>query len=225
MFLETLTHNIDNVGSAVLRIFIAVLLGGVIGWEREHVSRPAGLRTHILVCVGSALVMLTSKYVSEAYHLESLDLTRMGAQVISGIGFLGAGTIIKEGLSVKGLTTAASLWAISTVGVAVGAGFYAGAIAATLMIFLVLQFLKKLTQRKSQIRDLYISMQTFDETIHEINSVFTRFSIAIQNSELSSQEETKMIRYRVGLPKDYRLFEAAVEKLRGIETIINIHVE
>ena len=99
------------IGETILRLTLAALFGGFIGNEREHTNRPAGLRTHMLVCVGSALVMLTSIAVLSDYKgVINMDPTRMGAQVVSGIGFLGAGTIIKEGFSVQGLTTAASLW-------------------------------------------------------------------------------------------------------------------
>lgn len=108
---------------SIVRLCLAALLGGIIGYEREHSHRPAGFRTHILVAVGSAVVMLTAVYMSERYP-DHLDISRMPAQVVSGIGFLGAGTILREGFSVKGLTTAASLWAVSCVGLAVGSGFF-----------------------------------------------------------------------------------------------------
>jgi putative Mg2+ transporter-C (MgtC) family protein len=107
----------------LLRMVLAAALGGFIGYEREHLNRPAGFRTHILVCVGAALVMMTSQYLAYRYPGDTIDLSRLGAQVISGIGFLGAGTIIRDGFNVRGLTTAASLWAVSCVGIAVGSGY------------------------------------------------------------------------------------------------------
>ena len=120
---------------AVIKMVLTVLLSGIIGFEREHSHRPAGFRTHILVAVGSTLVMMTSKFVFLEYQgIVTVDPTRLGAQVISGIGFLGAGTILREGFSVKGLTTAASLWAVSCIGLAVGAGYYIGAFVTTLVI-------------------------------------------------------------------------------------------
>jgi putative Mg2+ transporter-C (MgtC) family protein len=128
-----------------LRLAAAVILGGLLGYEREHANRPAGFRTHILVCLGSALVMVTSEYLRHIYASEiSLDPTRLGAQVISGIGFLGAGTIIRNGSSVKGLTTAASLWAVCCIGLACGGGFYSGAILATILTFLTLVVFKRI---------------------------------------------------------------------------------
>nr|WP_242855671.1 MgtC/SapB family protein [Ruminiclostridium josui] len=133
---------------------------GIIGFEREHVHRPAGFRTHILVCVGSALVMITSEYIYYNFssHVNT-DPARLGAQVISGIGFLGAGTIIKEGISVKGLTTAASLWAVSCIGIAVGIGFYVGAFIATACIFLTLGVAKK-TQSRMTVKKVHEYMYT-----------------------------------------------------------------
>jgi putative Mg2+ transporter-C (MgtC) family protein len=123
----------------LIRLGLACLLGGLIGMERERNKHPAGLRTHILVCVGSTLVMLCNLFIFEQYRgLANIDPARFGAQVISGIGFLGAGTIIKEGLSIRGLTTAASLWAVACLGIAVGTGFYAGAILTTSLVLIIL---------------------------------------------------------------------------------------
>src|SRR5690606_40468539 len=120
----------------ILRIFLAMIMGGFIGIERELVNRPAGFRTHTLVCMGSALVMTTSQYLFNTYSdIVNLDPARLGAQVISGIGFLGAGTIMNDGHRVRGLTTAASLWVVACLGLAVGAGYYAGAVAAFIMSY------------------------------------------------------------------------------------------
>jgi len=126
----------------VLRLALATLLSGLIGFERERHGRAAGLRTHILVCVGSTLVMLTSLHLLEVLAGRTdVDPGRIAAQVVSGIGFLGAGTIIRSRASVRGLTTAASLWAVAGLGLAVGCGFYVGALAATLIMLTVLLLL------------------------------------------------------------------------------------
>ena len=115
----------------ILRLIVATLFGGLIGLERESHKRPAGFRTHILVCIGSALVMMISQYAFLEFSGKlGYDPGRIAAQVISGIGFLGAGTILREGSTIKGLTTAASLWVVAGIGLAVGTGFYAsGAVA------------------------------------------------------------------------------------------------
>ncbi len=122
---------------AVLRMLFAVICGGLIGIEREHKRRPAGFRTHILICLGASLTTLTSQYIYLQLDMFT-DLTRLGAQVIAGIGFIGAGTIIvTKRRQVKGLTTAAGLWASAIVGLAIGAGYVEAALIATAMILLV----------------------------------------------------------------------------------------
>lgn len=135
----------------VLRLLLSVLLSGLVGLEREAKGRAAGFRTHILVCLGSTLIMLTGVYMAEHYRGSGLEVdpSRMAAQVVSGIGFLGAGTIIQFRDSVRGLTTAASVWAASGVGLAVGAGFYVGASATTVIVLVVLHVLHDFESRVS----------------------------------------------------------------------------
>lgn len=131
-----------------LELLTACILGGLIGVERESLKRPAGFRTHILVCVGATLAMQTNIYLMHLYiNLVPIDPSRIAAQVVSGIGFLGAGTIIKEGATVKGLTTAATLWTVACIGLAIGAGFYSGAIFATLAVYITLTMFFKLEKR------------------------------------------------------------------------------
>lgn len=129
------------------RLFMAVVLGGLIGWERERDAHPAGFRTHILVCLGSALIMLISIYgFSEFMQEENVqaDPARLAAQVVSGIGFLGAGTILRHGFTVSGLTTAASLWVVAGIGLAVGAGYMFGAVLSTVLVLVSLELLNRL---------------------------------------------------------------------------------
>lgn len=130
----------------VFRLLIGAILGGLIGFERErHNKRIAGFRTHILVCTGSTLIMLTSVYVFELYGKGvSMDPARIAAGVITGIGFLGAGTIIRSSASVTGLTTAASLWTVSAIGLATGCGFYMAAYATTVIVLATLYILRKI---------------------------------------------------------------------------------
>jgi putative Mg2+ transporter-C (MgtC) family protein len=120
----------------LLRLSVAAVLGGAIGMERELRERQAGLRTHLVVCVGSALFTLVSAYGFHEFlvnggSLVRTDPTRIAAQIVSGIGFLGAGAIIRQGLSVRGLTTAATLWLVAAIGMAAGAGYYSAALFAT----------------------------------------------------------------------------------------------
>lgn len=129
-----------NVLQPLLKLLLALICGGVIGYDRGQKQRPAGFRTYILVCIGSTLVMMTNEYMYITYGTG--DLGRMGAQVISGIGFLGAGTIIVTRHNrVIGLTTAAGLWSTACIGLAIGIGYYSGAILGTAMIFIAMTVL------------------------------------------------------------------------------------
>ncbi len=121
----------------IMRILLAAILGGIVGIERGSGDRPAGLRTHVLVCMGSALIMVVSIYAFDP-QLYPRDPGRIAAQVVSGIGFLGAGTILHEGLTVRGLTTAASLWMVAAIGLAAGAGMTLIAVVATVVTLITL---------------------------------------------------------------------------------------
>ncbi|MCL6554474.1 MAG: MgtC/SapB family protein, partial [Firmicutes bacterium] len=128
----------------LVRLVLAFVLGGVVGFERESVDKPAGFRTHILVCVGAALFALVSR---EGFFGSGADPARVASNIVVGIGFLGAGTIFRTGASVQGLTTAASLWTVAAVGTAAGIGYYEGAVGATVIVIGVLTLMKSLERR------------------------------------------------------------------------------
>lgn len=133
--------------SVLIRLALAVIFGGLIGLERERKHRPAGFRTHILICLGAAMTTLTSQYLFLSLR-QFTDIARLGAQVIAGIGFIGAGSIIvTQRRRVKGLTTAAGLWASAAIGLCFGAGFYEGGIIAALLILAVELLFSKLEYR------------------------------------------------------------------------------
>lgn len=173
-----------------LRMLLAVLCGGLIGLEREYKRRPAGFRTHILICLGAAITTLTSQYICLVMQY-STDMARLGAQVISGVGFIGAGTIIvSRHRRVKGLTTAAGLWTSAIIGLALGAGFYEGGILTTVLVLLAEILFSKLEYwilRNTPEVNLYLEFsdprclepirQTFrDRQIKILNMEITRFS-------------------------------------------------
>lgn len=151
-----------NLFSIIVRILLSVIIGGALGFEREQKRHPAGFRTYILVCLGATLVMMTNQYTYMTF--QTGDVSRLGAQVISGIGFLGAGTIMITGRNqVRGLTTAAGLWASACIGLAIGIGFYAGAIVGGITIFFVMTVLQRLDECmrvKSKRLDLYMEFDT-----------------------------------------------------------------
>lgn len=132
-----------NDAQIIMRLILSVVLGGLIGLERQLHRRTAGLRTHIMVSLGSCLIMLTSLHVFDIYnHQVALDPTRLAAGVITGIGFLGAGAIIRDREGIKGLTTAASLWVVAGIGLAVGCGFYTAGMFTTVLALVTLVFLR-----------------------------------------------------------------------------------
>jgi putative Mg2+ transporter-C (MgtC) family protein len=151
-----------NIVSVCVRVLLSILIGGFLGMERGRKNRPAGFRTYMLVCLGAALVMMTNQYVYQVYRLS--DPVRMGAQVVSGIGFLGAGSIIVTGRhQIRGITTAAGLWSAACCGLAIGIGFYEGAIVGGVAILLVMAALGSLDgaiRKRSTIMELYLEFNS-----------------------------------------------------------------
>ncbi len=188
-FIETIrsTHFI----SISIRMALALLCGGFIGFERGRKGRPAGLRTHILVCVGSTLAMVTNEYLHDKGL--SLDASRMGAQVISGVGFLGAGTIMVTGRhKIKGLTTAASLWASACLGLAIGCGFYTAALIGAFAILIVNSVLHRLDvpiHSTSKISNVYIEFQDV-KAIRKMITTLKAEEIKVSDLELIQPNES-----------------------------------
>ena len=171
--------DLDFTLKVLVRSVLAVIIGILIGSERARHGRAAGMRTHILVCLGSALTSMISIYVSNATG--SGDVLRISAQVISGIGFLGAGMIIlKNNNVITGLTTAAGVWTTSIIGIAVGYGFYSGAIITTVLFLTTIILFSKLERRKKATEVIYIEIDDMYKTNSIINSVTTML-----NTELS----------------------------------------
>ncbi len=180
--------------NVLLRIILACVLGGLIGMERESVNRPAGFRTHILVCVGSTIVMLVGLYLVDEYkYVTNVDPGRLGAQVISGIGFLGAGTILREGLTVKGLTTAASLWTTACIGLATGSGFIIVAVFSSFLVLAILLFFSKFEQyvsRKHNEITIKLKIQNRPGQIGKIGTSLGFLNISITNISLEPIDDS-----------------------------------
>lgn len=182
-----------NLLSVTIRLVLAVLCGGIIGIERTYKRRPAGFRTHILICLGAAMTTLTSQYLYLVLHYFT-DMARLGAQVVAGIGFIGAGTIIvTRGQRVKGLTTAAGLWASAIVGLALGAGFYEGGILTTLLILVAESVFAKVEYRmleRSPEVNLYISY-TDKPCLDAILKLCRDIDIKILNLQITRPTDSK----------------------------------
>ncbi len=211
--------------TVVVRLLVACILGGIIGIEREYSrNKPAGFRTHILVSLGSCLVMLISQFTFMGYEgMVNVDPTRLGAQVVSGIGFLGAGAIIRHGSSVKGITTAASIWVVACVGLACGVGFYVGAAIATLLIWAVLTYLKLIEDRltsKEKTKMLEIEAQAESEIILPLSDIFKDLGLIIKSIDFAedTNDHTQKILCQLTGKKsfDFALLTAKVKEIEGV---------
>ena len=204
-----------------IRIMVSMIVGALVGWERERGNRPAGLRTHMLVCMGSCLVMTASIWF--AAETKMGDAMRMGAQVISGIGFLGAGTIIKDDHGVKGLTTAASLWVVACIGLALGAGFYGGAILCAALTYAALVFFKHIEERAAHAIAKFHLVAKDDSTIAgvvvdtllEEQVVITEFSTRRVKGKLLM---TVHVGYEKGTERPPKLIER-LTAIEGMESV------
>lgn len=208
-----------NTVSIIVRLTLATICAGIIGAERGRKRRPAGFRTHILVCIGAAMIMITSQYMSDVLGMEG-DASRMGAQVISGIGFLGAGTIIVVGRNqVKGLTTAAGLWACACMGLAIGIGFYEGAIISCVFLFGVVTGLHKLdiySRTHSRILDVYVELQ---DIIGVTNFIKTIKSDGTKISNIEVKKSSELDEHMIGLTMTLTL----AEKWDHAEYMLQLH--
>ncbi|MCR2045384.1 MgtC/SapB family protein [Anaerosalibacter massiliensis] len=213
----------------IIRLILSAITGGLIGVEREVNNRPAGLRTHILVSVGSALMMLVSidGFYDVETGLRTADSARLAAQVVSGIGFLGAGTIIKTGSNIKGLTTAASLWACACVGLAIGNGYYLGGLLTSVIILFTLMSLRSIEKRifKGKYKKLEIISINRPGLIGEIGMLLGKHDIIIKDinivdGEIEDREEhgTMEIHFMVKVRKNFNPnnFFREIYKIEGI---------
>ena len=209
--------------STFIRLFLAVLFGGTIGMERRYRRRAAGMRTHALVCMGAALVMLTNQYIFT--FLGASDPTRLGAQVISGIGFLGVGTIVVDRYrQVRGLTTAAGLWSCACMGLALGIGFYTGAICAWLFILITISALNKLETTvlgKSRGMVIYAEFQVYSD-INRLVALAGEDGIVVIRLEViephgySGEEDTRSAAIiTLTLPKNLAHADAISRRIKG----------
>lgn len=176
--------------SVCLRMVLAVICGGIIGVEREYKRRPAGFRTHILICLGAAITTLTSQYLALVMDYET-DMARLGAQVVAGVGFIGAGTIIvTRRQRVKGLTTAAGLWAAAIVGLAIGAGFYEGGISAALLILILEMYFSKMEYRILDLTpEVILYMEYRDKkSLDTVLDFFSRKNVKVLNMEITRSD-------------------------------------
>lgn len=182
---------------AIIKLLLGFILAGIIGLERSSWSKPAGFRTHALVGISAVLIMLCGEYMSKAYDI---DPSRIPAQLLSGIGFIGAGTILRDGFNVKGLTTAAGLLAVTCVGLSIGAGFYLGGILTTLIVYIILSYSYKISDKLDHFNVLELEIKVSEnikDTLAKIEECLSKYEVEIKqlktpNSDENSEEEAEI---------------------------------
>ncbi len=210
----------------LLRIGLSMLLGGVIGFERERDNQPAGLRTHIILVLGSCLAMILS---IEIAHRANTDPARLAAQVISGIGFLGAGAILRYGFNVKGLTTATTLWTMAIVGLVLGAGYIWVAVITTALMLIVLSLLNVIEKRFVRInivRNMVINLHDGKGVIREVRKTVQR--LADKVLAFSVQKSVKNNQIRLDVTARFNRgekLENLVEEISEIEGVRSLKIE
>ena len=178
----------------ILKLVLGFLLAGIIGLERSSWNKPAGFRTHSLVGISAVLIMLCGEYMAEKYNA---DPTRIPAQLLSGIGFIGAGTILRDGFNVKGLTTAAGLLAVTCIGLSIGAGYYLGGIIATAIVYIILSYSYKIIDRLDHFDVLEFHFNiSKDDVLEEISKTLSKYEVTIKQikkSDKNAEESTSTL--------------------------------
>ncbi|MBQ8574515.1 MAG: MgtC/SapB family protein [Clostridia bacterium] len=209
--------------SVLFRLFLAVLCGGIIGIEREHKRRPAGFRTHILICLGASMTTLTSQFLFYNLNLYT-DIGRLGAQVVAGIGFIGAGAIIvTKRRQVKGLTTAAGLWTCAIIGLAIGAGYYEAALISTFVILLAEIFFVKFEYWvlvNSRNLNIYVEYED-NEHLDNIIRLVKGYRIVIIDLEITKSGNNACAIFQLQLPKkiSHDKIMTAISSAEGIVSV------
>lgn len=209
------------------RLFLSCILGGIVGFERERKDSPAGFRTHILVSLGSSLIMVLSMYGFTDFTSVNKDPARLAAQVVSGIGFLGAGTILRDGTAVKGLTTAASLWVVAAIGLATGAGFYFSSLLVTGLVFIALErSLETFLFRNSQFLNVVAVNGTCN--VEEINRILESHGILSRNismTVLKEEQNRTIIEYKLRTPFHQINIDKILEDINEVDGIYSAEKE
>ncbi|MHB0977085.1 MAG: MgtC/SapB family protein [Candidatus Aquicultorales bacterium] len=215
-----------SVFQVILRLVVSLLLGGIVGLQREASERPAGFRTHVLVCLGSTLFTLVSFFPFGGVN--NTDPTRIAAQVVTGIGFLGAGTIIRRENLVIGLTTAASLWTVAAVGVAVGAGYYSAAVLTTLLIMAVLTIFKQLELRvvpPAGERMVHMTVTNVKRVMEQVQGTLADKGIAVKSLGIHKSQYGRSV-VDLELDVGHRLDTSSVVlELAEIEGVEEVDIE
>lgn len=207
----------------IIRLVLAFTLAGIIGAERQSVNKPAGFKTHALIGLSSALIMLCGEHLNNQYP--GADASRIPAQLLSGIGFIGAGTILRDGFNVKGLTTAASLLAVTCIGLSIGAGFYVGGIITTVIVYIILSYTHAMFGSLDHFSNIELNLvvDDFTNTLPVIQNILDKYDISIkkiknnQKDEKNSRDVHLVFRYH----KDINI-NSVLTEISKLENVIDL---
>lgn len=204
----------------LLKLVLGFLLAGIIGIQRDSLNKPAGFRTYSLVGLSAVLIMLCGEYISKTYNA---DPTRIPAQLLSGIGFIGAGTILRDGFNVKGLTTAAGLLAVTCIGLSIGAGYYLGGIITTLIVYIILSYSHKFSNKLEHfdILELHIKLSKEDD-LKQVEEILSKYEVNIKQIKKMSENEDESGQSLMILGEYNKKIFDRNELIRNISSLKNI---
>jgi putative Mg2+ transporter-C (MgtC) family protein len=229
-FIDSINSPYVNLGSTAFKLVLAVIAGGLVGLNRERQNQPAGFRTHVLICLGATLLMVLSVYIPQTYFdFKNGDPGRIAAQVVSGIGFLGAGAIIRLGNSVKGITTAASIWLTSAIGLCIGAGLYiisACAVALALFTLVVLEIVERKWFSHPDLKSITFEFASTNIPAQNITQLFKQYKITSSDYKVICNPEGMWTEYKIvaKIPENIELSQF-IERLNQLPDIRSIKID
>jgi putative Mg2+ transporter-C (MgtC) family protein len=227
--IDSLNSSHINMVSAIFKLMLALLAGGLIGMNRERHKQPAGFRTHILICLGSTLLMILSIYIPQTYFdFKNGDPGRIAAQVVSGIGFLGAGAIIRLGSSIRGITTAASIWLISAIGLCIGAGLFTISAVTVAFALFTLVILEKVEHKwfpQMLVKTLLLEFNQQNIPEESIKDLLNKLRIHISDFDITISTESSLAQYKavVKIPDSIEISKL-IHKLNKLDNIKTIKI-
>lgn len=208
---------------AIIRLLLGFLLSGIIGAERESVNKPAGFKTHSLIGISAVLIMLCGEYLSVSNN--GIDASRIPAQLLSGIGFIGAGTILRDGFNVKGLTTASSLLAVTCIGLSIGAGFYVGGIITTVIVYIILSSSHSMFGSLDHFTNVELNLivEDFTNTLPDIQKILDKNEISIKKIKNNQKdiETSKDVHLVFRSHKDLNI-NSVLTEISQLENVIDL---
>ncbi len=211
---------------SIVRLILGFVLAGIIGAERQSVNKPAGFKTHSLIGVSAVLIMLCGEYISN--KTGGTDATRIPAQLLSGIGFIGAGTILRDGFNVKGLTTAASLLAVTCIGLSIGAGFYLGGIVTTFIVYIILSYAHAIFGALDNFNNVKFNLivDDFSNTLPQIQEILDSYEINIKKIKNNRKdvEKAKDVHISCRYHRDINI-NSVITEISKLDNVLDVEEE